>query len=218
MASTPQYAGTPFVQSGITIAADASLSAPAINAVGIIATAPAGGARIDNIDILSQGTSVAGILRLWICEGDIGVVITSITSASTTATVTTAETHGLVTGNLVTIWGAFPVEYNIKTVSITVVSPTVFTYVIPVGTGNVAAKRVGYYSSTNTNPVYSLIREVPIQAAVAAAGTAAWTASLSSMCNAELLPIVLPAGHSLRASVSVTQTSAIRLVARGGTF
>jgi hypothetical protein len=53
--------------------------------------------------------------------------ISSLTSASTTATVTTATAHGLVTDNRVTISGATEAPYN-GTFKITVTGATTFTY------------------------------------------------------------------------------------------
>jgi len=59
--------------------------------------------------------------------GNASVSPTSITRSTTTATATTANPHGLVTGNSITVSGATQTEYNI-TATITVTSPTTFTY------------------------------------------------------------------------------------------
>lgn len=56
-----------------------------------------------------------------------GIAITSITSSSTTATVTTTANHGLSDGNYVTISGATQTEYN-GSYQITVTAATTFTY------------------------------------------------------------------------------------------
>ena len=56
-----------------------------------------------------------------------GEIISSITRATTTATLTTATPHGLATGDVVTVSGAVPVQFN-GTYTITVSSTTVFTY------------------------------------------------------------------------------------------
>lgn len=73
--------------------------------------------------------------------------ITTITRGGTgnlTATLTTATAHGLVTGNRVTVAGATPTEFN-GTYSVTVTSPTVFTYTMATApSGN--ATVVGTYS------------------------------------------------------------------------
>jgi head-tail adaptor len=68
--------------------------------------------------------------RLVILKNDPPTVsITSITRASTTATVTTAVPHGYATGDYVTVAGATPTGYNGK-VKIMVTAPTTFTYTV----------------------------------------------------------------------------------------
>ena len=56
-----------------------------------------------------------------------GTTISTITFVTTTATLTTATSHGLSTGSVVTISGASPSAYN-GTFSITVTGTTTFTY------------------------------------------------------------------------------------------
>jgi hypothetical protein len=70
--------------------------------------------------------------------------ISSITKSGTTATLTTASAHGLITGNRVTITGATANDYNGVYV-ITYVSPTVFTYTMDT-TPAANATVVGTYS------------------------------------------------------------------------
>ena len=212
-----QYAATPLIQSGTTTAADASYTAPTNATVGVVAVAPSAGARIDNIDFTTLGTSVAGLVRLWTCEGTPGPVISSITSVTTTATVNTATNHNLITGDLISVQGAFPVEYNVRAVAVTVVSATSFTYTI-VSTGGVAALAVGEFSSTHTAPVYHLLAEFPVVAVTGSSTQRAFNLGLDTQSNSDFMPIVLPGGHSLRTTVSVTQTNALRAVARGGSF
>lgn len=71
------------------------------------------------------------------------VSIASITRAGTTATLTTSSAHGLWTGMQVTITGALPAGYN-GTYTITVTSPTTWTYTMAVDPGASAAP-VGSY-------------------------------------------------------------------------
>lgn len=217
MSSTANYAATPIIDAGSTTTADTSYSAPDNATVGVLVTAPSGGARIDNIDAICQGTSVAGLARLWACDGTPGVTISSITSSGTTATVTTAVVHGLVTGDLISLWGAFPIEYNVKSVAVTVLSTTTFTYTI-VTTGSVAAQTVGAFSSTRAAAVYKLLAELPVIAVVGSATNRAFGFSLDSQSNSDFMPIHLPPGYSLRMTVTTTQTNALRAVARGGSF
>lgn len=217
MSSTANYAATPLIGAGSTTTADASYSQPTNATVGVLVTAPSTGARIDNIDAVTQGTSVAGLARLFVCDGTPGVSITSITSATVTATVTTATPHNLITGDLVSHFGAYPIEYNVSSVAVTVLSATTYSYTM-VSAGSVSASTVGAYSSTRAAPVYKLIAELPIVAVVGSTTNRAFAFSLDSQSNSDFMPINLPPGYSLRMTVSVTQTNALRAVARGGSF
>ena len=70
--------------------------------------------------------------------------ISSITNTTTTANVTTASAHGLVTGNRITVSGATPAAYN-GTFVITVTGTTTFTYTMLSNPGG-SASVVGTYS------------------------------------------------------------------------
>jgi hypothetical protein len=72
-----------------------------------------------------------------------GQTISSITRVTTTATLTTAANHNLTTGTFITVSGATPVEYN-GTFSITVTTPTAFTYTM-LATPSGSASPVGSY-------------------------------------------------------------------------
>lgn len=220
MALAATYTEKPKIDNAVVTNADASLTQPTIANTGVVFTAGANGSRIDNLLMTAIGTTVAGQLRLFICEGDAGKAITSITSSTTTATVTTAEPHGLISGDTVTIQGAFPTEFNVKAATVTVATPTTFTYAIANISG-VSARDVGYYSSTRvaTSAQYSLMREYTITAVTPSATVAALNFQLSSATNPDILPIILPAGYSLRTTVSTTQTSSgINTTAIGGDF
>lgn len=79
-----------------------------------------------------------------------GVTISSITNSTTTATLTTATPHGLVTGASVTVSGASPSAYN-GTFSITVTSATAFTYTMGSNPGG-SASVVGSYTNNFWGP------------------------------------------------------------------
>ena len=70
--------------------------------------------------------------------------ISSITRSGTTGTLTTSAPHLLTTGNLVTLAGVTPSGYN-GTYTITVTSPTTFTFVMKADPGGVATV-VGTYT------------------------------------------------------------------------
>ena len=72
-----------------------------------------------------------------------GETISSITRVTTTATLTTASAHGLATGDVVKITGALPAQYS-GTFTITVTTPTAFTYTMASDPGS-SASPVGSY-------------------------------------------------------------------------
>jgi hypothetical protein len=106
--------------------------------------------------------------------------IATITFSTTTATVTTATPHGLTTGDTVMISGATPTLYN-GSFTITVTTPSAFTYVMTASPGANAAV-VG---------AYLVIKE-------------AFSKSFysQSSLDAGYLPLVLPAGWQLRVSTN----------------
>lgn len=217
MINQQQYAAVPLIGSGQTTTADTSYTQPTNGTVGVIATATSAGGRIDQIDNVTQGTSVAGIHRLWLCEGTQGPTVSTATFSTTTATITTGTAHGLATGALVTTQGAFPNEYNVKNTAISVTGATTFTYVMSAApTTN--ATTVPQYSSTPATPVYHLLKETPVPAITGSTTVPAFNYSLNSMQNPEILPVILPPGWSLRTTVSVTQTNALQTNCRGGQF
>lgn len=64
---------------------------------------------------------------------------------------------------------------------------------------------------------YSLWAQVPVIAITSSTTAPAFQATLSSNVNANLLPLILPTGWSLRATTTVLQTG-IRVIAFGGDF
>lgn len=220
MAATAQYSAVPKADNALVLTADASLTQPTLANVGVVFTAGNSGSRIDTLLFSAVSTTVAGQLRLFITKGIVGKTITSITSATTTATVTTATAHGLVTGDLITMQGCTPFEFNVKATAITVLSTTTFTYQI-VSVAGLAADSIGYYSSTRADASIknSILKEITFAAITPSATTPNYNYQMSSFLNPEMLPILLPPGYSLRASVSTTQTSSgINVTAIGGDF
>jgi hypothetical protein len=76
--------------------------------------------------------------------------LSTITNVTTTATATTSGSHGLITGNYVTITGCTPAAYN-GTFSVTVTGETTFTYTMltdPAGSATVIGTyTVGAFTS-----------------------------------------------------------------------
>lgn len=93
----------------------------------------------DRIGTISADTTISGLVG--------SKTISSITYSGTTATLTTATAHGLVTGSEVTISGATSTVYN-GTYKITVTSSTTFTYTMASSPG-ANATVVGSYLVVN---------------------------------------------------------------------
>ncbi len=217
------YAGNPQPSSGTTTTADTSYTQPTETTVGIIATAiNAVGGRIDQLLLKTLGTSVAAFARLWIRYGSIGVAIQTITFSTTTATVTTATAHGLATGQRITLGGAFPADYNVKNVVITVLTTTTFTYTMAT-TPAVNAIAVGAYVVTPATPSYQLISEIPIPSQTGATTATpsfqtAFQTGVPGLLLGPQMPIILPPAGALALTVSVTQTNALAAYASLGGF
>lgn len=76
-----------------------------------------------------------------------GQTISSITHSTTTATLTTAANHGLVTGDYITVSGASPSDYN-GTFSVTVTGGTTLQYTMLTNPASNATVVGTYYSTT----------------------------------------------------------------------
>jgi hypothetical protein len=100
--------------------------------------------------------------------------ISSITFVNTTATLTTATAHGLITGAYVSITGTTPAAYS-GVFKITVTSTTTFTYTMASTPANNATV-VGTYLNQATTPVKTLMNytEVGTYKLFGAAGTDIW--------------------------------------------
>lgn len=125
----------------------------------------AAGTRVDRLSVQATGDTTTGMVRLFLMKGQPGVIISSITFAGTTATVTTATPHGMSTGDFVTVQNALPDNYNVTNAAITVTGATSFTYVMPLAP-TINASTVGGYSIVKAAEVASLWREIPVTASV----------------------------------------------------
>lgn len=208
MSTSAQYVSIP--RNGQATIQTANALRDGTGALGIVATAPAtagNGTRFDRIAIQAGGTTTVNVVRLFITQGLPGQTISTITAVTTTATVTTAAAHGLTTGNLVTLQYAFPNDYNVTSVAITVSSPTVFTYTMATTPTVLTALTVGNYSTTPAVPVTRLWRELLIPAITPSTSVAAYSVTISTASGADIgyMPLVLQAGYSLRASTNAAE-------------
>lgn len=64
---------------------------------------------------------------------------------------------------------------------------------------------------------YHLWQQIAVQAVTVSTTTPSYVANLSSNANANVMPLVLPATYSLRATTTVAQTG-IKVIAYGGDF
>ena len=83
------------------------------------------------------------------------------------------------------------------------------------GVANTSAGVVNLFVHDGTN--YILWNQVPIQAVTQSNTTPAFVTTLSSNGNANIMPLTLPTGYSLRAATMVAQTG-VRVTAYGGDF
>ena len=126
--STPTFTGAVVCNSTLTVTGDTTMSGNlAVNSTGQVklpngttaqrsATPSVGSIRYNTTLQQFEGYSTYS-----------GQTISSITNSTTTATLTTSSPHNLVSGTFVTVSGATPAAYN-GTFSITVTTPTAFTY------------------------------------------------------------------------------------------
>lgn len=201
MSTAAQYASIPKI--GIANISTANANRDGTGTIGTVITATAtttSGTRIDKIVIEATSTTTAGLVRLYLTEGFVGNTVTSMTFVSTTATVTTAVAHGRTTGDIVTMQGAVPYNYNGQFV-ITVTGASTFTYTMTAAP-TVNAQVMGAYTYTLATPTTRLFREITVDAIVPSGTVKAFTnvASSSSLADAGYLPLILPTGWSLRAS------------------
>lgn len=64
---------------------------------------------------------------------------------------------------------------------------------------------------------YTLWQQIPVQAITTATTTPSFVANLSSNGNANVMPLNIPTGYSLRATTTVAQTG-VKVIAYGGDF
>jgi len=165
MTTQAQYASIPKLGK-VTIAVANALR-DGTGAMGTLLTASPtimSGTRVDKIQVQAVGDTLPGIVRLFLVKGSPGTPISSIAFSSTTATVTTASSHGLATGDLATVQNAMPDQYNVTNAAITVPNATTFTYTLPVApTTNAIAQ--GAFSTIKAAEIAQLWREIPVTAA-----------------------------------------------------
>lgn len=94
-------------------------------------------------------------------------------------------------------------------------SGTRIDYIEVQGVATTIAGLVNLFIYDGSN--YILWQQVPVVAITSSTTAPAFAATLSSNVNANVMPLTLPTGYSLRATTSVSQTG-IRVTAYGGDF
>jgi hypothetical protein len=88
-------------------------------------------------------------------------------------------------------------------------------YIEVQGVATTVAGLINLFIFDGTN--YFLYNQVPILAVTSSTTVPAFQTAISSNTNANILPINLPTGYSLRATASVAQTG-VRVIALGGDY
>jgi len=88
-------------------------------------------------------------------------------------------------------------------------------YIEVQGVATTVASIVNIFIFDGTN--YFLYTQIPVQAITSSTTALAFSSSISSNTNANILPINLPTGYSVRATTSIAQTG-VRVIALGGDY
>jgi len=118
--------------------------------------------------------------------------------------VTTADTSRTAPSTVVTIFTAGSSGSRIDQIDL-----------VGIGTTTASMIRLFIYDGAN----YSLWKEIPTLAVTPSGTASVWMSSISSSINSDVLPLIIPSGYSLRATINDTQTSSgVNIIARGGDF
>lgn len=126
-----------------------------------------------------------------------------------------ASTPRVGSANLTTADTSLTAPTTVGTVLTAGSSGTRIDYIDIQGVATTTASIINLFIFDGTN--YILWTQVPVIAVTSSTTAPAFSATLSSNVNANLMPLILPTGYSLRAAVTVTQTG-VRVTAQGGDF
>lgn len=126
-----------------------------------------------------------------------------------------ASTPRVGSANLTTADTSLTAPTTVGTVLTAGSSGTRIDYIDIQGVATTTASIINLFIFDGTN--YILWTQVPVIAVTSSTTAPAFAATLSSNVNANLMPLILPTGYSLRAAVTVTQTG-VRVTAQGGDF
>jgi hypothetical protein len=126
-----------------------------------------------------------------------------------------ASTPKFGSANLTTADTSLTAPTTVGTIVTAGASGTRIDYIDIQGVATTAAGLINLFVYDGTT--YVLWQQVPVQVVTSSTTVPAFVATLSSNSNANIMPLTLPTGYSLRATTSITQTG-IRVTAYGGDF
>lgn len=104
---------------------------------------------------------------------------------------------------------------TVGTVITAAASGTRIDYIEVMGVATTAAGLINLFIYDGTT--YHLWQQVPVIAVTTSTTGASFNATISSNGNANVMPLTLPTGYSLRATTTVAQTG-VKVIAYGGDF
>ena len=126
-----------------------------------------------------------------------------------------ASTPKVGSANLTTADTSLTAPTTVSTIVTAGASGTRIDYIEIQGVATTVAGLVNLFIHDGTN--YILWQQVPVIAVTSSTTAPAFVANLSSNSNANVMPLTIPTGYSLRAATSVAQTG-VRVTAYGGDF
>lgn len=126
-----------------------------------------------------------------------------------------AATPRVGSANLTTADTSLTAPTTVSTILTAGASGTRIDYIDVQGVATTVAGLINLFIFDGTN--YILWAQVPVIAVTSSTTAPAFQATLSSNVNANLMPLIIPTGYSLRATTSVAQTG-VRVTAMGGDF
>jgi hypothetical protein len=126
-----------------------------------------------------------------------------------------AATPRVGSANLTTQDTSLTAPTTVSTILTAGASGTRIDYIDVQGVATTVAGLINLFIYDGTN--YILWAQVPVIAVTSSTTAPAFQSTLSSNVNANLMPLIIPTGHSLRATTSVAQTG-VRVTALGGDF
>jgi hypothetical protein len=126
-----------------------------------------------------------------------------------------AATPRVGSANLTTADTSLTAPTTVSTILTAGASGTRIDYIDVQGVATTVAGLINLFIFDGTN--YILWAQVPVIAVTSSTTAPAFQSTLSSNVNANLMPLIIPTGYSLRATTSVAQTG-VRVTAMGGDF